>query len=63
MPAAYWQFLTNCKNLKLTNKIIPIRMTSLEAAKFLSIKPDLIYIDASHEEVDVYNDIMAWYPK
>jgi len=29
----------------------------------LDIKPDLVYIDASHEEIDVYNDIKAWFPK
>ncbi len=59
----YEQFLSNIIHLKLTDKIIPIRMTTLEAAKNLNIHPDLIYVDASHETDDVYNDIKAWYEK
>jgi len=56
-------FLSNIIHSKLTNKIIPIRMETIEAAKALKIKPDIIYIDASHDEASVYNDIMAWWPK
>lgn len=59
----YQQFLSNVICANVVHKIIPIRMNSLEAAAALNIKADLIYIDGSHEEQDVYNDIMAWYPK
>lgn len=63
LPTLYQQFLSNCIHHKMTSIIIPIRMTTLEAAKALNVKPDLIYVDASHHEEDVYNDIMVWYKK
>lgn len=62
LPHLYQLFLSNVKHTGLTNKIIPVRMTSLEAAKALNVKADFIYIDASHDEEDVYNDICAWTP-
>ncbi|KKP36083.1 MAG: hypothetical protein UR26_C0001G0127 [candidate division TM6 bacterium GW2011_GWF2_32_72] len=58
----YQQFLSNVIHSGLSHKITPIRMESLLAAEQINVKPDLIYIDANHEEEDVYNDIMAWYP-
>lgn len=63
LPILYQQFLSNVIHANLTHKIVPLRMSSLEAANTLNIEPDFIYIDGSHEEEDVYNDIMAWYPK
>lgn len=59
----YQQFLSNIIHAGLTLVIIPVKMTTLEAARYLKIEPDLIYLDASHIETDVFNDIMAWYPK
>lgn len=42
----------------------PIRSTSVEAAsQFDDNSLDFIYIDASHEYIDVKNDIAAWFPK
>jgi hypothetical protein len=38
-------------------------MDSMKAAQTLDVLADLIYIDASHEEEDVYNDVLAWYKK
>jgi len=59
----YQQFLSNVIHEGLTHKIIPVRMSSLEGAKYLSdIKPDLIYIDASHTTENVLADLRAWYP-
>lgn len=63
LATLYQQFLSNMIHLKLTDKVIPVRMGSLEAAASLNIEPNMIYVDASHEEEDVYNDIKAWYPK
>ena len=65
IPTLYQQFLSNVIHSQLTAKIIPMRLDSLEAAKCLkelSISPDLIYIDASHDYVSVYNDINAYFP-
>jgi predicted O-methyltransferase YrrM len=59
----YQQFLSNMIHLNLANKVVPIKMKTIHAAKLLNIRPDLVYVDASHAEEDVYNDIMAWYPK
>lgn len=63
LPTLYHQFLSNVIHAGVTHKIIPARMSSLEAAKTLSVKPNLVYIDGSHKEIDVYNDIIAWYEK
>jgi len=41
-------------------------MTSLEAAQYLSrnlhAPADIVYLDASHDTISVYNDMCAWYP-
>lgn len=58
----YQQFLSNVKHAGLTDIIVPVRMTSLEAAKALNVKADLIYIDAAHDTKSVLEDILAWYP-
>lgn len=64
----YDHFLSNVIHAGLTDKIVPIRMNSLDAAKMLlaSITSethfDLIYIDASHDYESVYADLKAWYP-
>lgn len=62
IPYLYQLFLSNVKHEGLTDKIIPVRMDSLEASLALNVKADLIYIDASHDTMSVYNDIIAWYP-
>jgi hypothetical protein len=62
LPYLYQIFLSNVKHTGLTHKIVPIRMRSLEAAGALNVKADFIYIDAEHDEENVYLDIMAWYP-
>lgn len=63
LPKLYDQFLSNIIHAELTDKIIPVRMSSLEASIYLSgLKADLIYIDASHDYESVYADLYAWYP-
>lgn len=63
LPHLYEIFLSNVIHAGLTEKIIPIRMESLEAAKQLNyVRPDLIYIDAGHETDAVLADLNAWYP-
>ncbi len=59
----YQQFLSNMIHLKHDFHVIPIKTATLSAASLLKINPNLIYVDASHAEEDVYNDIIAWYEK
>lgn len=63
LPTLYQSFLSNVIHKELTHIIVPIRMDTREAAKALAIMPDLIYVDASHKEDDVYQDVRAWYPR
>ncbi len=65
LPTLYQQFLSNIIHANLTHKITPMKMTTLEAVKvFLEegIVPDLVYVDACHDEASVYEDISAYYP-
>lgn len=57
------KFLSNTIHKEYTNKILPLRISSLDAANILNIQPDLIYLDASHETDAVYADLVAWWPK
>ena len=56
------QFLSNNIHENLQDKIVPVRMESLEAAKAISLIPDLFYLDAAHDEESVYNDLKTWVP-
>ncbi len=60
----YEQFLSNVIHAGLTDKIIPIKMDSSDAAVQLKtvVVPDLIYIDASHDYESVLADLNRWYP-
>lgn len=62
LDTLYQQFLSNMIHKKVQNKVIPIRMTSIEASRSLIKKPDLFFLDASHDEESVYNDLHAWWP-
>jgi len=65
LPHLYEQFLSNVIHRKLARKIVPVRLESTEAAEYLKqkrVKPDLIYIDASHDYESVKRDLEAWYP-
>ncbi|MAH49939.1 hypothetical protein CMI37_29240 [Candidatus Pacearchaeota archaeon] len=58
LPKLYETFLKNCWSRK--DKIIPLRMKTVVGLMKCSqagIKPDIIYIDASHEYEDVLADI------
>lgn len=59
----YQQFLSNMKHYQLCHKVIPIKMSTLDAAFSLNVNADLIYVDACTDEESVYRDIMSWYPK
>lgn len=62
LPFLYEQFLSNIIRAGLTDKVILLRMDSLEAAGILMVQPDLIYLDSDHSAEAVYSDLCAWYP-
>lgn len=61
----FQQFISNVIHENLERKIIPVRLSSVEAAeslKPLGIRADFIYIDGAHDYDSVIADIRAWYP-
>ena len=65
LPSLYEQFLSNVIHFNLTKKIIPSRMTTNEAAVKMrenAIVADMVYVDASHDEASVYQDLVNWFP-
>jgi predicted O-methyltransferase YrrM len=59
-PALYHQFLANVMHRGCEDRIIPIANTSATGARWLlrqEVVADLVYLDASHEEDDVYQDL------
>lgn len=59
-PTLYYQFLANVVHQEMQDYIIPFPTTSTIGAKYLAkfqLQADLIYIDGSHEEDDVYTDL------
>jgi predicted O-methyltransferase YrrM len=65
LPTLYDQFLSNVIHAGLTHVIVPMKMSSLEAApiiRSMGVVPDLVYIDASHDTESVLADLNAWFP-
>lgn len=63
-PSVYYQFLANAMYLGHQKVITPLPLTSVIASRLLlhyEVRAELIYIDASHEEEDVYQDISLYY--
>ena len=60
LQTLYSQFMSNCVQFK--HIILPIKMSTYDAAQLELPKADLIYIDASHETDDVIQDIENYYP-
>lgn len=63
-PTFYENFLSNVLRLQCEDYILPLPLPSLIAAEYLkeqNIQADLIYIDGSHNELDVYNDLCAYW--
>jgi hypothetical protein len=64
-PTLYYQFLANVRYEGLQDYIVPLATSSLIGARWLvrkNLKADVVYIDASHDEDDVYNDLKAYWP-
>jgi hypothetical protein len=56
------RFLSNVIQENTTQLIIPIRMSSHEAAEALNVKADLISVVGGNDQLIIYNDILGWYP-
>jgi predicted O-methyltransferase YrrM len=64
-PILFYVFIKNVFNAGLENKIVAIPNTSANCARILGhlgVKADLVYVDGSHEEQDVGQDIFAYWP-
>jgi predicted O-methyltransferase YrrM len=58
LPTLYDTFIVNCWSFK--DRIIPIKMTTVPGMHYIAdndIKPDIIFVDASHEYEDVLADL------
>ena len=63
-PQVYYQFLSNVVHTNNQDVIIPVPLPSNLGCKLLkrkNIQSQLIYIDASHETDDVYDDMKHYY--
>lgn len=63
-PTVYNTFLANTLDSGLQDYIVPLSMPSLAAARYLKIRgvsADMIYIDGSHIENEVYDDLDAYF--
>jgi beta-1,4-mannosyl-glycoprotein beta-1,4-N-acetylglucosaminyltransferase len=63
--AAYFEFLENLADLIESGKVIPLRMSSKNAAAYFQkrkMKFDFCFVDAGHEEHEVREDIQNWLP-
>lgn len=62
-PTVYYQFLANVKRANHHRRIVPFPQTSAIAGHWFRLtgfKAQLIYVDASHSEEDVYRDLVAY---
>lgn len=58
LPRLYETFLANCWGYR--KQIVPVRMDSREAIaclRSLGVTPQVVYIDAAHDEESVYRDV------
>lgn len=60
----YRSFLKNIQDCGVAECILPIRASSVEAAKlFAPHSLDIVFLDAAHDYVNLKQDILAWSPK
>lgn len=63
-PTLYEQFLSNVIRSGHSGRILPLTLDSRNAARLLTerdIKAEMIYVDASHEQDDGFNDFMSYW--
>lgn len=58
------QFVKNIKDNNVSDIVVPVCMSSVEAARYFEEKSVyMVFIDATHEYEPVKSDITAWKPK
>ena len=63
-PSLYYTFLANVVRAGQQARVTPFPIPSITAAQWCAMRgvfADLIYIDGSHEEEDVYQDLVVWW--
>jgi hypothetical protein len=63
-PSVYYRFLANICHRGHQQRIVPFPLPSTAAALWMmrtDLRADLIYLDGSHEEEDVYQDLIDYY--
>lgn len=63
-PTLYYQFLANVMHEGLQDYIVPFPNTSAIAARWFAaqaLTAHIVYVDASHDEEDVYADLCAYW--
>ena len=63
-PGVYYQFLANVCHRGFQDMVVPFPQTAATAALWLrhfGITAELVYVDASHEEEDVYQDLCSYW--
>ena len=63
-PSVYYRFLANVCHRGHQQRIVPFPLPSTAAALWLlrtDLRANLIYIDGSHEEEDVYQDLLDYH--
>ncbi|MGH6953930.1 MAG: class I SAM-dependent methyltransferase [Alphaproteobacteria bacterium] len=63
-PTIYYQFLANVVHSGHADTIIPLPCASTVAYRWLGdigVTADLVYIDASHDQSEVYSDISSYW--
>lgn len=63
-PTVYYQFVANVLHRQCQDLITPFPQTATIASLWFrrfDVKADLIYIDGSHEEDDVYADLVSYW--
>lgn len=63
-PSVYYTFLSNVYHCGMGERIVPVPLPSNVAYRVfkerINLSADLIYIDGSHEEEDVFNDLSSY---
>lgn len=63
-PSTYLAFLSNVVQLGLHSTIVPFPLDSRAAGRWLAaheVVPDMVYLDGSHEEEDVADDLVRYF--